>query len=193
MTMNISKNNYYQEKLSQIIASKQTYTEIEFEDCEFFECHWIDCTFEKCKFINCRFHDCLISATRLTNSRFRETIFKNCKVIGIDWTTTQSLQYLSFENCQINYSNFHALYLSELKILSCEAVEVDFSETNLTQAILTNTDFNQSIFSKTNLHKADLQGAKNYYIDPRQNTIKDATFSLPEALSLLETLDIILK
>lgn len=61
----------------------------------------------------------------------------------------------------------------------------DFSERDFR-----NTDFEKSIFSKTNLYKVNFKGAKNYYIDIKNNNIKKAKFSLPEALSLLDTLDI---
>lgn len=37
---------------------------------------------------------------------------------------------------------------------------------------------------------ANFIGARNYAIDPTQNTLKKAKFSLPEAMSLLRSLDI---
>ena len=54
------------------------------------------------------------------------------------------------------------------------------------------TDFAGSVFSKTNLTKADFSDARNYTIDVRANTIAKMKLSLPEALSLLETLEIMI-
>lgn len=77
-------------------------------------------------------------------------------------------------------------------MINCEAKEVDFTETDLSEGTFGGTDFERSIFSKTNLTKANLKGAVNYSIDPRYNIIKKAHFSLPEALSLLGCLDIVI-
>lgn len=47
-----------------------------------------------------------------------------------------------------------------------------------------------TLFSNTNLTEADLSAARNYHITPGQNVLKRAKFSLPEAMSLLYSLDI---
>ena len=190
--MDFTKSNYYQQKFTKITLSKETIKEVEFEGCEFNECSFVDCKLEKCSFINCKFNGCMVSAINPLNSRFVEISFSNSKVIGFDWTKTQHIQEICFENCQINYSNFRMLKLSKIKMVNCEAKEVDFTETDLSDGVFTNTDFERSIFSKTNLVKANFKGARNYYIDVRSNTVKKAHFSLPEALSLLDSLDVVI-
>jgi uncharacterized protein YjbI with pentapeptide repeats len=125
--------------------------------------------------------------------RFVDIRFVDSKVIGVNWTKAQQVQGLDFKSCQINYSNFRMLKLQKIKMVDCEAQEVDFVEADLSNAELTNTDFERSVFSKTNLTGATLVGAKHYSIDARSNTIKKAHFSLPEALSLLSSLDIIIE
>lgn len=190
--MDFTKNDYYQEKFTTLSLSNEVIKEIEFEECEFNNCSFVDCKFEKCRFINCKFNDCMMSAIILTQSRFSEVNFSNCKVIGFDWSSTEYIQDINFKSCQINYSNFRMLKLRKLKMISCEAKEVDFTETDLSEGILTDTDFEKSIFLKTNLTKANFRGAKNYYIDARYNTVKKAIFSLPEALSFLSSLDIVI-
>jgi fluoroquinolone resistance protein len=190
--MGFTKSNYYQETITKITLSKETVTEVEFEECEFKDCSFIDCKFGKCKFISCKFDGCMMSAVIPTNSRFAEVTFVNSKAIGIDWTKAQHIHGMSFENCQINYSNFSQLKLPKIKMISCEAKEAYFTETDLTEGDFTNTDFERSVFLKTNLTKANFKGARNYYIDARHNTIKKAHFSLPEALSLLSSLDVVI-
>jgi uncharacterized protein YjbI with pentapeptide repeats len=190
--VDFTKNDYYQEKFTTLSLSNEVIKEIEFEECEFNNCSFVDCKFEKCRFINCKFNDCMMSAIILTQSRFSEVNFSNCKVIGFDWSSTEYIQDINFKSCQINYSNFRMLKLRKLKMISCEAKEVDFTETDLSEGILTDTDFEKSIFLKTNLTKANFRGAKNYYIDARYNTVKKAIFSLPEALSFLSSLDIVI-
>lgn len=118
--------------------------------------------------------------------------FSKCKVIGCDWTKASQIQGLDFKDCQINYSNFAALKLPKIVMINCEANEVDFTETDLSDGSFGGTDFERSVFSKTNLTRANLTGAVNYFIDPRYNTLKKTHFSFPEALSLLSCLDIVI-
>ena len=190
--MNFAKNAYYQERLSKLSSSNETIKNKEFEECEFNECSFVDCKFEKCKFINCKFISCTLSAVTPTDCRFVEVNFSSSKVMGIDWTKAQHIEDISFEACQINYSNFRLLKLPKLKVVNSEAKEVDFTETGLEGSDFSDTDFEGSVFSKTNLTKANFRGAKSYYIDARYNKVKKAQFSLPEALSLLNSLDVII-
>lgn len=191
--MTFKEASYYREKFAKISLSGATIREKIFEECEFANSSFIDCKFEKTKFLNCKFVDCILSAVSPLNCRFYEVKFTQCKVLGIDWTKAAQVSDLEFQSCQINYSNFRMLKLPKIKIVSCEAKEVDFIETDLSNADLSHTDFERSQFFKTNLTHADFQGAKNYLIDVKNNTLKKARFSLPEALALLNSLDIIIE
>ena len=103
------------------------------------------------------------------------------------------IEDLEFTNCQINYSNFRLLKLPRIKIIDCEAKEVDFIATDLSGGIFKNTNFENSQFFKTNISGADFSCAKNYTIDVNNNILKKTRFSMPEALALLNGLDIILE
>ena len=72
----------------------------------------------------------------------------------------------------------------------CALRESDFSGANLENALFTGSDLSATVFANTNLHKADFSAAKNYFIDPSQNRVKDAVFTLPEALNLLQAFQI---
>jgi fluoroquinolone resistance protein len=99
---------------------------------------------------------------------------------------------MDFSGCQINYSNFRFLKVPKTRLIACEAKEVDFTEADLSQGDFQRTDFEKSIFFKTNLSQTDFRGSKNYYIDVKNNIIKKARFSLPEAMVLIKSLDIII-
>ena len=85
------------------------------------------------------------------------------------------------------------LKLKKLKMTGCEAKEADFTEADLSTGDFSNTDFEKSIFFHTNISGADFKGARNYYIDARVNIVKKAKFSLPEALALLDGLDVVIE
>jgi uncharacterized protein YjbI with pentapeptide repeats len=191
--MSFTKSSYYQEKLKGITTLQETITEVEFEECQFTNCSLVDVKFEKCTFINCKFDNCMISAVVPTQCRFVDVRFTDSKVMGFDWTKAKQVQNVSFEKCQIDCSNFRLLKLHKINMIACIAKEADFTETDFTEGNFTNTDFERSIFSKTILTKANFAGAKNYAIDARHNSIKGAHFSLPEALILLDSLDVVIQ
>ncbi|MFC1921597.1 pentapeptide repeat-containing protein [Chloroflexota bacterium] len=191
--MDFSKEVYYQEKLTRHSLIKETVESRVFEECEFNNCSFIDCTFEKCRFLDCTFNECDLSNIIPMNCEFREVEFTKCKAIGIDWTRSEKLKELNFSECLINYSNFRLLKLPDIKMTKCEAKEMDFIETDLSNGDFRNTDFEKTMFFKTNLTSADFTRATNYFIDVKTNTLKKTRFSLPEAMSLLDSLDIIIE
>jgi fluoroquinolone resistance protein len=190
--MSFTEDYYFQEKFSHLTLASEVVKTIVFEECEFTTSSFTDCKFQKCKFLNCKFSECILSAVIPMDSRFNEVEFLKCRVVGIDWTKAEQVRDLKFQESQVNYSSFKLLKIPKTKMVKCEAKEVDFTETDLSHGDFKNTDFEKSRFLKTNLSYADFSGAKNYDIDATNNTIKQTHFSLPEALSLLNSLDIIL-
>ncbi len=99
---------------------------------------------------------------------------------------------VDFKKCVLNHSTFMGLNLRNACLAGCIAHEVSFEEADLTHANCTDTDFTGSRFLHTDLTGADFTGATGYAISPSLNTLKKTKFSLPEAMSLLHGLDIIL-
>ncbi len=191
--MNFDEENYYKQTFARFLLSGEAVQSKTFEECIFEDCHFLNCSFEKSRFLSCHFRGCIISVVNLTSCRFIQPVFRKCKVIGIDWTKVTLLREPEFYNCKIDFSNFRMLKMPKTKIINCEALEVEFVETDFTDSIFTGTDFEKSRFFKTNLSGTDFRGAKNYSIDITNNTIKKAKFSYPEAISLLNNLDIVIE
>ncbi len=70
--------------------------------------------------------------------------------------------------------------------------ETRFIETLLTGARFDESDLEHTLFHQCNLEGASFKNARNYFIDPTTNKLKGASFSLPEAISLLTNLGITL-
>jgi uncharacterized protein YjbI with pentapeptide repeats len=191
--MNFEMQTYTGELFAKVNLNGETMREKTFDECTFTEGTFSGCRFEKCRFRHCTFKNCDLSNIIPMNSEFHDVTFTDCKAIGIDWTRAIVFKENRFTDCMINYSNFRFRNLTGLVIRKCEAKEVDFIETNLTGANFRHTDFENAIFYKTNLTDADFTGAVNYAIDVNNNTFKKTRFSLPEALSLLNGLDIIIE
>jgi fluoroquinolone resistance protein len=192
-TMSFPEDTYFEEKFAALSMADEAVTSKTFEDCVFDGCSFINIKFVNCKFINCKFNDCILSAVVPMNCRFIEAEFNHCKTMGIDWTKTQLIRDLKFTDSQLNFSNFRMLKMPLIKITNCEVKESDFTEADLSKGEFKNTDFEKTRFFKTNLAGADFKSARNYTIDIQNNTIKKAKFSYPEALSLLNSLDIIIE
>jgi fluoroquinolone resistance protein len=170
----------------------------EFLDCTFSDCALVESVFSGCRFVNCRFRDCDLSLIQVPETAFTGTRFEESKVIGVDWTRAEWAgirlgKPIGFHRCAISHSTFIGLALSGIAIRDCTAVNVDFREADLREADLRGTDLSESLFSHTDLTGADLRGARNYQIAAGQNTLQGTRFSLPEALSLLHGLNIILE
>jgi fluoroquinolone resistance protein len=191
--MSFNKPTYYKEKLTALSLTAEHVKAVTFDTCTFADCRFVDCKFEKCVFIDCAFDKSVFSAIVPIGSRFLRPEFFQCKVIGIDWSKAGKCENMIFTECQIDYSNFSSLQLPRINIVKCSAREVRFIETNLSDGIFKDTDFQGSTFFKADLSRSDFRQAKNYSIDIKNNILKDARFSLPEALALLYGLDIVIE
>jgi uncharacterized protein YjbI with pentapeptide repeats len=169
---------------------------------EFLDCTFTDCSLREVLFKNCRFHDCVFSHCDLSlasfeGSSFQNTRFEKSKVIGVNWTLASWSKFLlkspvHFYACVLDYSTFIGLSLRAIRIIECRARDVDFSEADLSEVDFSNTDLSESRFRHTRLIKANFESASNYTIDVKLNEVSKAQFSLPEAVSLLRSLDIVL-
>jgi fluoroquinolone resistance protein len=193
-----SNGIYTDQRIVKVNQDSNVLQHVECTDCNFEGCSFLESSFERCKFTNCTFTACIMSAIKLTNTQLVDVQFKNCKLLSIDWTKASGFGgtaaiSVGFGGCILDYSSFYGLKLEGLQMTECVSHEVDFSESNLSKGNFQKTDFAGSIFQHTNLSQADFAGAFNYTIDPRSNTLKKAKFTLPEAISLLQSFDITLE
>jgi uncharacterized protein YjbI with pentapeptide repeats len=66
-------------------------------------------------------------------------------------------------------------------------------ETDLSKTDCSHSSFNNTRFFHTNLTKANFEKSTEYEIALDQNTVKGATFSLPDALVLLKGFELNIK
>jgi uncharacterized protein YjbI with pentapeptide repeats len=190
-----SQAQYQDESFREIILDGAQITRSQFYDCTFTECSFAETELLKCRFSNCVFEGCDLSLMRVTDSAFSDTRFLDSKVLGVnwtlaDWSTNLFGEGLIFQKCSINHSTFIGLQLKGISIVDCVASNVDFRETDLSKSNLSGTEFSESLFISTNLTEADFRDAINYAINPAKNMLTRAKFSLPEAMSLLFSMDI---
>lgn len=191
----LDNQQYYNQAFNELVIGSRLISGAEFEECEFSACDFASTTFAHCKFVNCHFNHCNFSLAKVDYSQFLEVSFKECKMIGINWTKANWPKFtvnpeLSFIRCIINDSSFFGLTLHGLILEECKVHDVDFRGGDFTHACMTYCDFNHSLFMRTNLQKADFAESTNFNINVLENTLKQAKFSRYEALSLLDSLGI---
>lgn len=197
----LEQTNHENQTFRNMEFQNEIFSGFEFQDCEFINCNFSSAAFDQSTFIGCEFNECDLSLLKVDGSIFKDVQFFKCKLIGVDWSAAnwrntsliQILKTIGFVDCVINYSYLSGLDLEKLQIEKCIAHEVNFSESNLKGANFRKTDLEKSIFQQTNLEGADFVGASNYFIPPELNRLSKAKFAMPEAMSLLYSMDILIE
>lgn len=164
---------------------------------EFIECHFtaIDFTevnFSRQKFIDCEFTKCNFNNASVKNTILRSPKFNHSKLMGINWTEAATFASPSFNECLLDYGVFQKLNLKNASFVNCKLLEADFYEADCLKASFIGSVLSGTTFNKANLSEADFRGATQYNINPLETRIKKAKFSMPEAMALLDSLNIIL-
>ena len=187
-----------QEPIVQQLFTKQDFTENplpvgEYDNCNFRSCIFTATDLSGIRFIDCTFKGCDLSNVKVNKSSFHETKFKECKMLGFRFDLCDQLGLtVRFENCQLDHS-FYQVKLNHTVFMNTSLKEVDFTESDLRNTILDQCDLLSAAFSHTNLERANLSTAINYSIDPENNRIQGARFSLPSVLGLLDSYNIVIQ
>lgn len=165
----------------------------DFNSCSFISCDFSGSILNFAKFFDCVFTNCNISLPRLDGCRFQDVQFINCKIVGAEFFKCQKCFFsASFKKCSVQYCNFSDLNMKNTLFQENKIFESHFTNTVLQSADFTDSDLLGTIFHNCDLSKCDFSNATRYAIDPRTNKIKNAKFSLPEAVGLLHGFEIII-
>ena len=164
-----------------------------YEGCTFNSCDFSNADLSGLRFIDCTFTGCNISLARLDGASFREVGFTDCKMLGMHFDKCGGFgQSFRFERCTLNHSSFYKAKISHTVFRNTQLKEVDFTESDLTSAVVAGCDIEGALFDRTILVNADLRTSFNYAIDPEKNYLKKAKFSLSEIDGLLTKYPIII-
>ena len=177
-----------------------TFTEETFYDCDFSDCVFADCTFDSCKldhsvFTECQFLRCTITNLKTTMSRAKFTDFEDCTLTNIDWMSLQGDGAFadpieSLKGCTLKYNTFTEMNLTKFKFGGNVILRSMFAKCNLVSADFEKCDLLDTEFYQCDLRKASFRDASGYKVDIFGSKLKDAKFSLPEAVNLLNDLQI---
>jgi fluoroquinolone resistance protein len=138
--------------------------------------------------------DQLIGPEECKGIRLNDVRFIRCKLVGMNFFHIDPfLLSFSFEGCLVMGCNFNGLKMPKTSFKECKMRDCMFSEADISGGSFVDCEFRDTVFHHTNLEKVDFSGAMGYEINPTTNRIKRAKFTLPEAASLLNYLEINLK
>ena len=183
-----SNKSYDKNKFTDLDFSENLLEESEFTECSFIQCNFTNSTLSSCTFTDCKFEKCIFASTKLFNSSLHTSKFTKCKLMGIDWSklNTKIGLPLNCLECDLSYSSFANIDISNSVIEYCKIFDVDFTQTIAKKCFFKKSDFENSAFSNTNLIDSDFSESKNYAISIKNNKLKGCKFTYPHVLSLLE-------
>lgn len=165
-----------------------------YENCTFVNCDLTSISLAGCSFEDCGFTGCNLSNVPLAGAAIRSVVFKNCKMLGLRFYDCNGYLFkATFEGCNLSLSSFYKLRLKDPVFVNCLMQETDLTESDLTAALFDNCDLSFAVFDNTILEKADLRTAYNYTINPTNNKLKAARFSVNGLAGLLGGLGIIIE
>lgn len=158
----------------------------EYENCNFTNCVFLNADLSGIIFSECSFVDCDLSMATIKGTAFRDTKFKNCKLLGLHFDDCNpfSLSF-DFEGCILHFASFFRLKIPRTVFKNCKLEDVEFVETDLSNAVFIQSDLHRAIFEGTNLEGADLRSAFNFSIDPEKNRIQKGKYSSQNISGLL--------
>lgn len=164
-----------------------------FDSCAFINCDFSKSNLRNANFSGCVFTNCNLSLPKLDACRLQDIQFIDCKIVGAEFFKCgKAFQTVSFKKCLILYCNFSDLNMKNTHFDGSKIQEAFFTNTVLHGAGFKDVDLSGTLFHNCDLTKADFSSAVRYSIDPQTNKIKKAKFSLPEAVGLLQTFEIII-
>jgi fluoroquinolone resistance protein len=183
--------SHIDKKFDKIDYTRQLFGRGEYEACTFTGCDLSNANMSDSTFLECAFVGCNLSMAQLGNTALRDVTFTDCKMLGLHFENCNEFGFsVSFDNCILNHSSFYRTKLKKTTFRDSKLQDVDFSECDLGSAVFQMCDLLRATFEKTILEKADLRTSFNYSIDPENNRIKKAKFSLAGAIGLLDKYDI---
>lgn len=187
-------NHFEDEEYIRVDYSTKNLTKGEYDHCSFVNCIFSNSNLTNIVFTECEFIDCDLSTANIKETALRDVKFTKCKLLGLPFQDCNDFLFsVNFDNCLMNLSSFYQRSLKGTILNDCILHEVDFVESDLTNSIFNNCDLKDAIFDNTILEKVDFRTSFNYVIDPENNKIKKAKFSVKGVTGLLKKYNIVIE
>jgi uncharacterized protein YjbI with pentapeptide repeats len=187
----MGKQDHHGEVFEDIDFTADGFLAGEYEECIFTRCQLATVDLSNSKFLDCTFEDCDLGMATLNNVAFQEVRFIQSRLLGLHFEDCNPFLFsVAFHHCQLDLSCFYQCKLSNTLFEKCSLKEADFSHAQLSDAIFDRCQLQGATFDQTLLEGADLSTATGFIIDPENNQIQGAKFSLTGLPGLLSKYNI---
>ncbi len=158
----------------------------QYEHCTFTRCTFTRADLSARSFSECTFNNCELSMARVVRTSIRDCVFANCKLLGVSFDHGQtSLFSATFTDCIMDACSFQGMALQRTRLVSCRMHGTDFTRADLSGVAFDRCDLSDAVFDNCDLQRADFRTAQDFTIDPEQNRMKGARFSVDGLPGLL--------
>jgi uncharacterized protein YjbI with pentapeptide repeats len=164
-----------------------------FEDCSFERCELRERDLRGARFVDCSFVATDAALATVIDCALVRVRFRECRLSGINWSVANKLESVTFDECQIDDAVFSGLSLHECAFTRCMVRRAAFRETNLSKVSFRGSTLTGAEFVHSDLRGADFREAVDYTLNPSENRVEGARFSLPDAVTLLAGLGVIIE
>ena len=133
---------------------------------------------------------------RFADLSFTEETFEDCRLNEIEWAPLMSNGAFpdpihTLKECSLKYNTFTEMNFNRFDFSNGnEIVGSMFAKCEMQLANFKGVEHHETEFYQCDLRKADFRDAAGYKVDILGSRLKDAKFSLPEAVNLLADLKI---
>ena len=163
----------------------------EFQECIFKNCSFENVNFRNSIFENCEFDSCALILPDFKNTTIDDVDFIECKITGLNFGDMNDFSMaFGFNKSKLLSCSFVGLDIRDASFCNSMIVDSVFRECNLHKADFEGVAFKATSFSVNNLTCANFNDASGFFINPCENKLKGATFSIAAALELLKQFEI---
>ena len=157
-----------------------------FEDCTFLPGDYSQVEFSFCTLRDCTFSRAMLREACFPESKLQQVRFEECKLTDINFKEVNPIAFeLTFDKCKLEYCTFAGLIMNGFQFGKSEIIACNFWQCKIGEANFYGCNLKESQFENCTLKQTDFRDAQHYHIDPTQNQLKGARFSLPDALVFL--------
>ena len=160
---------------------------------EFHQCAFKNSKLAETRWSGARLEDCVFERCDLTRANFsgltlRDVTFRSCKLMGIDFSTVGRFPHVAFEHCDLRYVSMVDIALRKTRFEHCTVNEANFFEADLAESRFDECQFSETRFDGCDLRRARFRAARDLFIDPARNKVKDTHVPLETAIALATSL-----
>ncbi|MBO0935936.1 pentapeptide repeat-containing protein [Fibrella sp. HMF5335] len=178
--------DYYNQTFDQNSELPDSWNGQDFEKCTFRKLDLAGALLTKSNFINCQFEECNLSKVTVGNTKFDEVHFIKCRLTQVDFGHCNPFGFsVGFQGCNLDFSVFLNRNMKKTRFDTCSMKEAHFLKCDLAGATFLDCDLELAKFGENNLTQADFTSSYNIRLNPDDNKLKRAKFSLRHLPGLL--------